>query len=143
MNTWQEIESYFREIMSETTNTKRAELYEELTAKFDVRVRTSELGLQDEFKLIRDWAYNKGILSNGDSKTQTLKLQEEVGELASAILKQERENIKDAIGDIVVVLTSIAYFNGYRIEECINSAYKQIKNRTGVINNGNFVKDDN
>jgi NTP pyrophosphatase (non-canonical NTP hydrolase) len=98
------------------------------------------MNLSDEFKTIRDWAYNKGILTHGDSKTQSLKLQEEVGELASAILKHDSAEVKDAIGDIVVVLTSIAYFNGFRIEECINHAYDQIKGRTGKINDGNFVK---
>jgi NTP pyrophosphatase (non-canonical NTP hydrolase) len=98
--------------------------------------------LQDEFRPIRDWAYNKGILKHGDSKTQTLKLQEEVGELASAILKSKPKEVKDAIGDIVVVLTSIAYFNGLTIEDCINSAYSEIKNRTGQIKDGNFVKEE-
>jgi NTP pyrophosphatase (non-canonical NTP hydrolase) len=97
--------------------------------------------LENEFQAIRTWAADKGILEKGDTKTQTIKLMEEVGELAAAVLKNDKREIKDAIGDMVVVLTSVAYFNGFTIEECINSAYNVIKSRTGKIESGNFVKD--
>lgn len=98
--------------------------------------------LINEFNSIRQWAYDKGILTKGDAKTQTIKLQEEVGELASAVLKENQDDIKDAIGDCIVVLTSLSYLAGLSIEDCINSAYNVIKNRTGKIQNNNFVKDD-
>src|SRR6478609_3130549 len=98
------------------------------------------MNLVIEFNPIREWAKNKGILDHGDAKTQTLKLMEEVGELSKAILDGNHDEVADAIGDIVVVLTSIAYFHGLTIEECINLAYEQIKNRTGKIQGGNFVK---
>ena len=48
--------------------------------------------------------------------------------------------IKDAIGDCVVVLTIMAALEGMTIEECINSAYNEIKSRTGEMKNGVFVK---
>ncbi len=96
--------------------------------------------LTDEFGKIRDWAYNKGIYEKGNIKTQYIKLMEEAGELAEAILKNDQEEVKDAVGDIVVVLTSIAHFNNTSIEECINSAYNVISKRKGKMINGSFVK---
>lgn len=98
--------------------------------------------LTNEFQPIRDWAEAKGIIAHGDPKTQTVKFLEEVGELASAVLKEEQENIKDAIGDCIVVLTSIAAMSNLSIEDCINSAYAVIKNRQGKMLNNNFVKND-
>lgn len=98
--------------------------------------------LTNEFQPIRDWARQKGILSGGDPKTQFAKLNEEVGELARALLHENSPEYKDAVGDIVVVLVSMAHFYGFTIEECINSAYAVISNRTGKIINNNFVKDE-
>ena len=92
------------------------------------------------YDLIRDWASKKGIYTSGDSKTQYVKLMEESGELARAILKRDKPEIKDAIGDMVVVLTNLAYLEGFDIEDCVTSAYDVIKNRTGKMENGTFVK---
>jgi NTP pyrophosphatase (non-canonical NTP hydrolase) len=125
--------------------------------------------LKNEFEPIREWAEQKGIYEKGDTKTQFLKLIEEVGELGKAILKKDLEETKDAIGDIVVVLTNLTelanndifikeYYEdvvgdgGSRmlmqesmevtIEDCVNSAYQVIKNRTGKMINNTFVKDE-
>ncbi len=92
------------------------------------------------YNLIREWAYNKGIYKSGDSKTQYVKLMEEAGELAQAILKKDKPEIKDAIGDMIVVLTNLAYLEDLIVEDCITSAYDVIKNRTGKMENGTFVK---
>ena len=93
------------------------------------------------FELIREWADERGITKNGDIKTQYVKLQEETGELAEAILQNNKADIIDAIGDAVVVLTNLATLAGVNIEHCINSAYGEISNRTGSMVNGTFVKD--
>lgn len=95
-----------------------------------------------DFELIRKWAKEKGILDKGDSKTQYIKLQEESGELAKALLNKDKKEIIDAIGDIVVVLTNLAELEKLKIEDCINSAYNVIKTRTGVMQNGTFVKNE-
>jgi len=97
--------------------------------------------LSNEFKPIRIWASEKGILSKSDSKSQFLKLQEETGELAKALLNNDKAEIIDAIGDIVIVLTNLAALEKLDIEECINSAYNVIKKRTGSMIGGSFVKD--
>lgn len=96
----------------------------------------------NEFQPIRDWGKEKGIIGNGDAKTQLVKLVEESGELAKALLKNDEPEVIDAIGDIVVVLTNLAAIKGYKIEDCINSAYDVIKKRTGKMQDGTFVKDD-
>ena len=93
------------------------------------------------FDLIRIWAEDKGIYDKGNSKTQYLKLMEEAGELAEALLKEDKAEIQDAIGDMIVVLTSIAKFEDLKVEDCIQSAYNVIAKRTGKMVNGTFVKD--
>jgi NTP pyrophosphatase (non-canonical NTP hydrolase) len=95
------------------------------------------------YDLIRQWADERGIYRNGDSKTQYIKLQEESGELARAILKNNREELIDAIGDMVVVLTNLAALEGLKVEECVASAYEVIKSRQGSMVNGTFVKQEN
>ena len=94
------------------------------------------------YDLIREWAKEKGIYNSGDSKTQYIKLMEEAGELAQAILKQDKAEIKDAIGDMIVVLTNLARLEDMYVEDCIGSAYEIIKNRSGQMVNGTFVKND-
>ena len=106
--------------------------------------KTRKINQQDDrtvYDLIRMWANDKGIYTKGDSKTQYLKLMEESGELAEALLKNDRPEIIDAIGDMVVVLTNLAALENLRIEDCVQSAYDVIKNRKGKMENGTFVKD--
>jgi NTP pyrophosphatase (non-canonical NTP hydrolase) len=93
------------------------------------------------FDKIRDWAEERGIYANGDPKTQSLKLVEEVGETCRAILKQNKDDAMDGIGDCVVVLTNLAELLDTSIEECVERAYDEISNRTGKMKNGTFVKD--
>jgi NTP pyrophosphatase (non-canonical NTP hydrolase) len=93
------------------------------------------------FDQIRQWAEKRGIIDEGDIKTQYVKLQEEIGELAQAILQDRKADIIDAIGDATVVLTNLASLAGTNIEHCINTAYSEISNRTGNMVNGTFVKD--
>ena len=93
------------------------------------------------FESIREWARDRGIYDSGDVKTQLIKLYEETGELAQAVLKKNNDDIIDAIGDSVVVLTNLATLAGYDIEHCINTAYGEIRGRTGSMVNGTFVKE--
>ena len=92
------------------------------------------------FDNIRDWASERGIYDKGNSHTQYVKLMEEAGELAQALLKQDKAETIDAIGDIVVVLTNLAKLEGYNIENWIDAAYNEIANRKGKMINGTFVK---
>jgi len=95
-----------------------------------------------QFDLIRNWAAVRGIYEGGNSHTQYVKLQEEAGELAKALLKNDKPEIIDAIGDMVVVLTNLAYLEGLNIEDCVDSAYIEICQRKGKMINGTFVKNE-
>ena len=95
------------------------------------------------FELIRQWADERGIYDKGDTKTQLIKLQEEMGELAKATLEKDHDEVVDAIGDMVVVLTNLAHLNNVYIETCIAEAYNVISKRKGTMINGTFVKDEN
>ena len=95
----------------------------------------------EQFNLIREWAAERGIYAKGDSKTQYLKLQEEAGELAKAILNNDQLEIIDALGDCVVVLVNLSHLCGYKLEDCVESAYNEIKNRKGKMENGTFKKE--
>ena len=90
--------------------------------------------LTTEFQPIRDWADQKGILSEGDPKTQLIKLMEELGELSEAVLKN------DAIGDSVIVLTGLAAMCQLCIEDCIEDSFAIVSKRNGKMINGTFVK---
>jgi NTP pyrophosphatase (non-canonical NTP hydrolase) len=93
------------------------------------------------YDLIRQWADERGIYRNGDNKTQFIKLMEEAGELGKAILKNDKEEFIDAIGDCMVVLTNLAALEGLKVEDCVVSAYNEIKYRKGSMKNGTFVKE--
>lgn len=95
----------------------------------------------NQFDLIRKWAEDRGLYKSGDTKTQSLKLVEEVGEICRAILKDNHSDVEDGIGDAVVVLTNLAELQGTSIEACIDRAYNEIKDRTGKMDNGTFKKD--
>ena len=102
----------------------------------------AKLKTDTRFQLIRDWAGARGLYSKGDTKTQFCKLMEEAGELGRAILKDDNPEFRDAIGDMVVVLTNLAHMGGTTIEDCIDEAYDVISKRTGKMVNGTFVKDE-
>ena len=102
---------------------------------------TSVDKIPNRFELIRIWAKDRGLYDKGNSHTQYVKLMEEAGELAQAILKQDKPEIQDAIGDMVVVLTNLSELEGFTIEDCIDSAYTEISMRRGKMINGTFVKE--
>ena len=64
--------------------------------------------LQELQPLILEWAKEKDLLKLENAPKQRLKLLEEVGETAAAILKNNHEGVKDGIGDIFVVLVILS-----------------------------------
>ena len=92
-------------------------------------------------KEILAWGELKGLLNPELAPQQFMKLSEEVGELANAILKGNKIEQIDALGDIKVVITILAEQLGFDIDECEEIAYQEIKNRTGKTINGTFIKD--
>ena len=105
-----------------------------------LKYNTSVDKVPNRFDLIRSWANERGIYDKGNSHTQYVKLMEEAGELAKALLDRDIPEVVDAIGDMVVVLTNLARLENFNIEDCIDSAYNEIANRKGKMVNGTFVK---
>jgi len=98
----------------------------------------------DYFELeavVEQWAADKGILKKATPMAQALKTLEECTELCIAINKNDRPEIIDAIGDIVVTLIIQCKMQGLSLEECLESAYNVIAKRTGKMVDGQFVKD--
>ena len=126
-------------------NNERCYVYNKAFARFYDNNDLFKTNTQDNLEIfdkIRSWAKDRGLYEKGDPMTQYVKLQEEAGELAKALLKNDQPEVIDAIGDIVVVLTNLAHQKGLTIEECIATAYEVINKRTGKMINGTFVKDE-
>jgi len=114
--------------------------------------------LQELEKKVIEWADEKGILAKATPLAQVGKTEEEVMELHEALIAQNNnlqtyingkgkakdtsEEIKDAIGDIMVTIIIQAKMQNLTLQECLESAYNVIKERKGKMINGTFVKDE-
>ena len=88
---------------------------------------------------IVDWHHNRNLIDGSTDQAQFVKLMEEAGELASSIGK--KKNPVDDIGDMIVVLINIAERNGLTIEQCLQQAWDDIKDRKGRMVDGVFIKE--
>tara|TARA_R110001592_G_scaffold311840_5_gene586853 strand:+ start:158 stop:478 length:321 start_codon:yes stop_codon:yes gene_type:complete len=86
------------------------------------------------------WHHDRNLIDGATSKDQVLKLIQEVGELSDSVCKGE--DVKDDIGDCLVILINIAEREGTTLEECLGVAYEDIKDRKGMMIDGIFVKED-
>ena len=89
---------------------------------------------------VTQWAHDKGILVADNAPKQMLKVLEEVGETAGALLKSKDEEIKDGIGDSFVTLIILSKQLGLEPTECLEAAWNEIKDRKGKTENGVFIK---
>ena len=146
------IDWIMKNVVTSKYNKERCYVYNKAFARWfdnnDATTRTGGImmdhkqnGKANRFDLIRIWAEERGLYNQGDPKTQTLKLMEEAGEICRAVLKKDEPEIIDGIGDCVVVLTNLAHLCGTSIEQCIDAAYNEIKDRKGKMDNGTFKKD--
>nr|WP_245344313.1 MazG-like family protein [Staphylococcus sp. GDB9P120P] len=93
-------------------------------------------------KLIEYWSIEKG-LHKSNSAQQALKTLEEMGEVASALCRNNTDALRDGIGDVVVTLIILAQQNNMTLYECLNTAYEEIKDRKGVMSSeGSFIKQE-
>lgn len=108
-------------------------------------------------KLVIQWADDKGILEKATPLAQAQKTLEEAEELIEAVFMQDLdktnftnskgkkvntdEEIKDALGDILVTIIIGAKLQGLELLDCLESAYNVISKRTGKMVNGQFLKD--
>ena len=90
-------------------------------------------------ELIAQWHHDRNLIEGATDKDQICKLIQEVGELSDNACKGN--DMRDDIGDIMVVLINIMERNGHSMEECLRVAYEDIKDRTGRMVDGIFIKD--
>jgi NTP pyrophosphatase (non-canonical NTP hydrolase) len=93
-----------------------------------------------EFNITR-WADKVGITKYGKLEGQLKKLYEEVDELRDAILANDNAEIRDAIGDIMIVLTMVSLLTDNDLRQCYYEASQIVTKRTGHMTpDGIFVK---
>jgi NTP pyrophosphatase (non-canonical NTP hydrolase) len=107
--------------------------------------------MNDLVKQVEEWGASRGLIGPFGKATidgQINKLQEEFEELVTAVHEDDFAEIKDAIGDMTVVLTLLTRLVGLAYDEpdldlteCYQGAYDVISKRTGKMVNGQFQKD--
>lgn len=98
------------------------------------------MSIHDTINDIVQWHRDRNLIEGASDKDQICKLIQEVGELSDNVCKGK--DIRDDIGDIIVVLINIAERNGLSLQECMDLAYNDIKDRKGRMVDGVFVKDE-
>ena len=97
--------------------------------------------MNNTIQAVLNWAVARNLIQGSDPKSQLLKTFSECGELADNINKQRYQDAKDDIGDVIVTLIIVAAQIGTDIEECLEIAYNDIKDRKGYMMNGVFIKE--
>ena len=88
------------------------------------------------------WAEQRRIIPNSTPAAQLLKAFSEMGELADATTKGNREDAMDAVGDVLVCLINYCALQDFNMVDCLELAYDQIKHRKGtLLPSGVFVKE--
>jgi NTP pyrophosphatase (non-canonical NTP hydrolase) len=89
---------------------------------------------------IAKWHHDRNLVEGSNDQAQFTKLIEEAGELAGNIARGK--DIKDDIGDMIVVLINIAERNKVSIKECLDHAWGDIQWRKGKMVDGVFIKEE-
>lgn len=115
----------------------------ELRVRESIKIeRIRKNSMNNLIKQVEQWSIDKG-LDKGNSFTQYAKSSEEMGEVAAALCRNDVDELKDGIGDVVVTLIILAQQNNMTLYECLEQAYGEIKNRTGVMSkDGSFIKSE-
>lgn len=100
------------------------------------------LNFEKLHEFIIKWANDRKIINPKNASNQFIKVTEELGEIAEGINKNNREQIKDSLGDILVTLIILSKDLGVDLLDCLRGAYDVIKDRTGKTVNGVFVKEE-
>jgi NTP pyrophosphatase (non-canonical NTP hydrolase) len=125
------------------TNTVTIDLktYNELLANTVMYNTMKEKNNMNELiKQVEKWSKDKD-LHKADPTRQALKVWEESGEVGAALSRNKLDDLKDGIGDTVVTLIILAQQHGWSLQECLQYAYDEIKDRRGETRNGTFIKE--
>lgn len=122
----------------------RGSLESRVNAEYDEAYQQIEEGnkmTETTYDKIRTWANDRNLVRGATPSAQYQKLLEEVGELGRGLIEDNPALVIDSIGDVIVVLTILAAQLGLDVENCVDSAYNEIKDRKGKMVNGIFVKE--
>jgi len=89
---------------------------------------------------VSQWHRDRNLIEGSTDKDQVLKLMQELGELSDSVCKNE--DIRDDIGDMLVVMINIIERNNLTITDCLEKAWNDIKDRKGKMVDGIFVKEE-
>ena len=95
--------------------------------------------MQELIEKVNTWFEDRNLIKGSTDKDQVLKLMQELGELSDHACKGE--DIRDDLGDMLVVMLNIMKRNNFTMEECLQIAYNDIKDRKGKMVDGIFVKE--
>ena len=126
-------------MISEMNGDTKKYLFEYVSVN-EVKNNTDKMTFATLVKLIEYWSFEKG-LHKADPNRQMLKSIEEFGEIGAALSRNRMDDLKDGIGDTVVTLIILAQQHGMTLEECLQYAYDEIKERKGKTINGTFIKE--
>lgn len=99
--------------------------------------------LQELILAVEDWAIARKIMPRSNPQAQLMKTMSELGELADATLKRDRDEQIDGLGDVLVTLIIYAQLAGLSITNSLEAAYNTIKDRKGFLtDDGVFVKEE-
>lgn len=104
-----------------------------------INTKESNAHTAQYISMIADWHMARNLIDGATDQAQFVKLIEEAGELAGNIARGR--DVRDDIGDMIVVLINIAERNGHTIEDCLAVAWDDIKDRRGKMIDGVFVKE--
>ena len=90
---------------------------------------------------IKLWSIDRNLHTQDPTK-QALKSLEELGEMAKALLKNDQDELIDAVGDTYVTLVILCQQLGIELSVCVNTAYGEIKDRKGKLVDGTFIKEE-
>jgi len=97
--------------------------------------------MENLIEKIKQWGEEKNITQPGNEFKQLAKTLEELGEVASALCKNDSDGFIDGIGDVLVTLILLCKIKNVEIDGCLLAAWEEIKDRTGKTENGVFIKD--
>lgn len=99
----------------------------------------NNMSINHQVQEITQWHEDRNMIKGSTNKDQFHKLIQECGELSDNLIKWKDR--RDDYGDIMVVLIGMMERDGYTVQECLQAAYNDIKDRKGRMIDGVFVKE--
>lgn len=127
---------------ADATQKVQAEALNKAADEID-RLNKRNAAMDELIEKVKQWARDRQIIPNSNPQSQLMKTVSELGELADATLKNDRPGIVDGVGDVIVTLVIYAALQGVKLEDCLASAYGEIKDRKGHLTpEGVFCKEE-